>query len=127
MLLGMIVAITGKRRFLLLYLVLTVIGGALALYDFYMWEYRYGHNLNPEAPIQVPGMSYQPLLFGHKRLLNFDLAYSFPDVGGWVVMGAAALAFAVWFFEWYKQRKSSRKKIPVAALLIPVLFFLPVL
>ena len=122
MLLGMIVAITGKRRFLLLYLVLTVIGGALALYDFYMWEYRYGHNLNPEAPIQVPGMSYQPPLFGHKRLLNFD-AYSFPDVGGWVVMGAAALAFAVWFFEWYKQRKSSRKKIPVAALLIPVLFF----
>ena len=122
MLLGMIVAITGKRRFLLLYLVLTVIGGAFALYDFYMWEYRYGHNLNPEAPIQVPGMSYQPPLFGHKRLLNFD-AYSFPDVGGWVVMGAATLAFAVWFFEWYKQRRSSRKNIPVAALLIPILFF----
>ena len=35
MLLGMIVAITGKRKFLFIYLVLTVIGGALAMYDFY--------------------------------------------------------------------------------------------
>jgi copper chaperone NosL len=122
MLLGMLVAITGNRRFLFLYLLLTILGGALALYDFYMWEYKYGHNLNPEAPIQVPGMSYQPPLFGHKRLLNFD-AYSFPDVGGWVVIGAAAVAFLVWFFEWYKQRRSKKKNISAALLLIPVLFF----
>ena len=122
MLLGLVIAITGKRRLLFLYLLLTVLGGALAMYDFYMWEYRYGHNLNPEAPIQVPGMSYQPPLFGHKRLLNFD-AYSFPDVGGWIVISAAALAFGVWFFEWYKQRKASRKYVPLAALLILTLSF----
>jgi len=126
MLLGMLIAITGNRRFLFLYLVLTVLGGALAMYDFYMWEYRYGHNLNPEAPIQVPGMSYQPPLFGHKRLLNFD-AYSFPDVGGWIVIGAAALAFGVWFFEWYKQRKETRKNVTktapvVVALMLAISF-----
>lgn len=107
MLLGMIVAITGKRKLLLLYLGLTVVGGALAMYDFYQWGYKYGHKLDPTAPIQVPGLTYQPPLFGHKRLLNFD-AYSFPDVGGWVVIAAAGLAFGVWFFEWYRHRKPGR-------------------
>lgn len=106
MLLGMLVAITGKRKFLLWYLILTVIGGALAVYDFYRWGYDYGHNLDPNAAIRVPGLSYQPPLFGHKRLLNFD-AYSFPDVGGWVVVGASALAFTVWFVEWYRHRKKT--------------------
>jgi copper chaperone NosL len=111
MLLGMIVAITGKRRFLLYYLILTAIGGALALFDFYKWGYNYGHNLDPKAPIQVPGLSYQPPIFGHKRILNFD-AYSFPDVGGWIVIAAAALAFSVFVWEWYHERKMNKKKIP---------------
>ena len=116
MLLGMIVAITGKRKFLFYYLVLTVIGGASAMFDFYKWGYNYGHDLDPKAPIQVPGFSYQPPLIGHKRLLNFD-AYSFPDVGGWIVMAAGALAVVVWFVEWYHQRKTSTKtkSIQVAA------------
>ncbi len=108
MLLGMIVAITGNRKFLLAYIGLTVLGGILAMYDFYQWGYKYGHNLDPKAPIQVPGMSYQPPLIGHKRLLNFD-SYSFPDVGGWIVIGAGCLAFGVWFAEWYKNRKASKK------------------
>ena len=112
MLLGMTVAITGKRKFLFYYLILTVIGAGLAMFDFYKWGYNYGHNLDPTAPIQVPGLSYQPPLFGHKRLLNFD-AYSFPDVGGWIVIGAAILAFGVWFVEWYHQRKTRTKIRPV--------------
>jgi copper chaperone NosL len=108
MLLGMIVAVTGQRKFLLAYLIITAIGGAFAMYDFYKWGYDYGHNLDPTAPIQISGLSYQPPLFGHKRLLNFD-AYSFPDVGGWIVIAAAGLAFTVWFTEWYRlrRRKSS--------------------
>ena len=120
MLLGMAVAISGNRKFLLLYLVLTVLGGALAMYDFYQWGYDYGHNLDPTAPIQVPGFSYQPPLFGHKRLLNFD-AYSFPDVGGWIVIGAACLAFGVWFAEWYRIHKMKRKNkqiVSTAAILM---------
>ena len=121
MLLGMIVAITGKRKFLLTYLALTVIGGALAMYDFYQWGYKYGHNLDPTAPIQVKGLSYQPPLIGHKRLLNFD-AYSFPDVGGWIVIAAAALAFGVWFAEWFHYHKISTKtKVRVAPFMAPAL------
>jgi copper chaperone NosL len=123
MLLGMIVAVTGKRKFLLIYLILTAIGGALAMYDFYSWGYDYGHHLDPTAPIQVPGLYYQPPLFGHKRLLNFD-AYSFPDVGGWVVIAAAALAFTVWFVEWYHHRKISKKINLVSAIVSSVMLLL---
>ncbi|MDX2048397.1 MAG: nitrous oxide reductase accessory protein NosL [Chitinophagaceae bacterium] len=124
MVLGMLVAITGKRKFLLAYLVLTAIGGAAAMYDFYQWGYDYGHNLDPKAPIQVPGLSYQPPLIGHKRLLNFD-AYSFPDVGGWVVIGAAVLAFMVWLFEWYHDRKKiyTPKKVQRAVVTAMLVLF----
>jgi copper chaperone NosL len=108
MLLGMIVAITGNRKFLLAYLVLTIIGGAVAMYDFYQWEYEYGHNLDPTAPINIPDLYYQPPLIGHKRLLNFD-TYSFPDAGGWIVIGAGLLAFGVWFADWYRYRKADMK------------------
>lgn len=124
MLLGMIVSITGSRKLLMVYLILTLIGGALAMYDFYKWGYDYGHNLDPKAAIQVPGMSYQPPLFGHKRLLNFD-SYSFPDVGGWIVIGAALLAFGVWFVEWYRHHKAEKKsgKIKSSSLYIPVVLW----
>ncbi|HVZ57924.1 MAG TPA: nitrous oxide reductase accessory protein NosL [Chitinophagaceae bacterium] len=102
--LGMLAAITGNRRLLLLYLILTVLGGILVIYDIYRWGYAYGHDLDPKAPIQVPGLTYQPPVFGHKRLLNFD-AYSFPDVAGWIVAGAGSVAFLVWLFEFVRIKK----------------------
>ena len=124
MLLGMIIAITGKRKLLFVYLVLTAIGGVLALFDFWKWGKDYGSNLDPRAPIQVPGLTYQPPVIGHKRLLNFD-AYSFPDVGGWVVIAAGSLAFVVWLVEWYRHRKPGgffRKRMTAALLPLLLLY-----
>ncbi|MBK6814387.1 MAG: nitrous oxide reductase accessory protein NosL [Saprospiraceae bacterium] len=106
--LGLTAAITGKRKILLSYILLSLVGGLFVFYDLYKWGYEYGHNLDPKAAIQVPGLSYQPPVFGHKRLLNFD-AYSFPDVAGWIVFGAVALASLVWLFEWYKHKSQSPK------------------
>lgn len=123
MLLGMAVAITGNRKFLLAYLILTIIGGGLAIYDFYQWTYDYGHNLDPKAPIQVPGLSYQPPLLGHKRLLNFD-AYSFPHVGGWVVISAGLLAAGVWLVEWYRHRVKEGIPSKAGAALVPAMIIL---
>jgi len=127
-LLGLVVAITGKRKLLFAYLILTVLGGVAAMVDFYKWGYDYGHNLDPKAAIQVPGLYYQPPLIGHKTLLNFD-AYSYPDSGGWVVIACAVVFFLVWGYEWYKNRsrktkitKSMKKSIPVAMLMLVVLF-----
>lgn len=108
LLIGLIIVFTGSKKWLVAYLGLIVLGGLLAMYDFYQWGYSYGHELDPNAAIRVPGLSYQPPLIGHKRLLNFD-AYSFPDVGGWVVIGASALAFLVGFLEWIFPRISKRR------------------
>ena len=48
--------------------------------------------MDPNAAIQVPGMSYQPPLLGYKQLLNFG-AYSIPDTGGWMLIAAGLLLF----------------------------------
>ena len=123
---GLAVAITGSRNLLFSYLVLTIIGGIAAMVDFFMWGYDYGHNLDPTAAIQVPGLSYQPPLIGHKKLLNFD-AYSYPDTGGWIVVAVTSLFIIIWFLEWRKQKKQKtmtqyKKNSLAATTLIAFLF-----
>lgn len=120
--LGLMTALTGSRKILATYLILTVTGGALAIYDFWKWGYDYGHNLNPEAPIKVPGMGYQPPLIGHKRLLNFD-AYSTPDIGGWIVIIAGVLAFIIFITAWYRIKKQTSKGA-LATALIGIIFLI---
>ena len=102
---GLVISFTGSRKLLFSYLIVSAIGGVIALYDFYQWGYDYGHNLNPDAPIKVPGMGYQPPVLGHKKLLNFD-AYSMPDVGGYIVIGAVIIACIIWVIEKRKSKKS---------------------
>lgn len=76
-----------------------------------MWEYDYGHDLDPTAAIVVPGMSYQPPLFGSKQLLNFT-AHSYPDTGGWVVIGAGLLTVLLLVYE-TKFNKTSAAKVKI--------------
>jgi copper chaperone NosL len=124
---GLLVAILGRRKLLLSLLILTLLVACAALYDFYKWGYDYGHNLDPHAAIKVPGLTYQPPVVGHKTLLNFD-AYSYPDVGGWIVIGAGIVFFAVYFFEWFRNRKTTQQKtykdnIKVAVVVSFLFFF----
>ncbi|RYZ24560.1 MAG: hypothetical protein EOO16_00205 [Chitinophagaceae bacterium] len=107
--LGLLVAITGRRKHLFGYLVLLFIAAGAAMYDFYQWGYDYGHHLDPKAAIQVPGLYYQPPLLGHKKLLNFD-AYSYPDQGGWVIIGAGVLFIAVWGWERFVRKNAAPAK-----------------
>jgi len=97
-------------------------GGCIAMYDFYQWGYEFGHDLDPKAAIQVPGLSYQPPVFGHKRLLNFD-AYSFPDWGGWLVVVSIGIAFGIYFFEYYKAIKSKIMKASSSISILLLLLF----
>lgn len=83
-------ALFGNKKWLYALLGLFVAFGILAMYDFWRWEYEYGHNLDPNAAIVVPGMAYQPPLIGFKQLLNFG-AYSIPDTGGWLFILAGML------------------------------------
>lgn len=88
-----LVAFLRHRKAVLLLLIAFLIFGVLSLYDFWKWEYAYGHDLDPTAAIQVPGMAYQPPLIGFKQLLNFG-AYSMPDAGGWALLaGGLIIAF----------------------------------
>jgi copper chaperone NosL len=84
------VAILGKRKWLNVAFFAFVAFGIIAMADFWRWEYNYGHDLDPNAAIIVPGMAYQPPLIGFKQLLNFG-AYSIPDTGGWLFIAAGLL------------------------------------
>lgn len=103
---GLLTALINKTKMLWLYLLLMVAAGVAALVDFYLWGYDYGHNLDPTAPIIVPGMSYQPPLIGTKILLNFT-AFSGPDIGGWIFLIAAVLAIGTLAFEIYTSRRKT--------------------
>lgn len=111
-----LVAVINKRRLLNILFILFVCFGIVAMIDFWRWEYNYGHNLNPNAAIVVPGMAYQPPLIGFKQLLNFG-AYSVPDIGGWIFIGAGAIALLCVVIEWKRYKKIKTKFAPVAAVL----------
>ena len=119
---GLIVALSGSFKMLVAYFIADIVFAVGALADFFRWGYDYGHNLNPEAAIQVPGMSYQPPLIGYKTLLNFE-AYSGPYTGGWIVVGVGAITFLILFFEWRKRRAHNKKLPHVFSLIAAVLLF----
>ena len=80
-LLALITALVNKKWMYLTWVILMLIGMTAGLYDFYLWEYDYGHTLDPKAPMVFEGQFYQPPLIGQKKLLNF-LAKSYPHWGG---------------------------------------------
>jgi copper chaperone NosL len=100
---GLLAAIVNRRIGVVIFFSVIVAAGIGALVDFYLWGYDYGHNLNPEAPIKIEGMSYQPPLIGTKILLNFT-AFSGPDIGGWVFISAGIMLFGLLIYEWKMNR-----------------------
>ncbi len=81
-----------KAKLFLFWGALLILVSCLGIYDFYLWEYDYGHNLSENAPIKIPGASFQPPLFGIKEIINFT-AISLPHISG--VMAAFAILFSL--------------------------------
>jgi len=102
---GLAAGISGKRSLVYVWIVLFFVITAVGLYDFYMWEYDYGHDLNPNAAIKIPGMAYQPPLIGSKMLLNFN-AISMPHIGSWILVASVVLAAVALIID-----KKSKKDI----------------
>lgn len=100
-----LVALLRRRALVLAWTVVAILLSGVGMYDFYKWEHRYGHELDPSAALKVPGMSYQPPMFGTKQMLNFH-ATAWPGVGGWMAMAAVALAVACVAYEYRLRRKS---------------------
>lgn len=103
---GLLSVLINKRWMLISFFLVMAVTGIGALVDFYLWGYDYGHNLNPEAPIKIEGMSYQPPLIGTKVLLNFT-AFSGPDIGGWVFIASFLLILAALVLEKLKSTKKN--------------------
>lgn len=116
-----ITAFWGNRKWLYFVLGAFVIFGIVAMVDFWKWEYDYGHHLNPDAAIKVPGMTYQPPLIGFKQLLNFG-AYSVPDIGGWLLIVAGVLLVLAVFIE-VKTLRRLKHKIPLPVFIAAMMAF----
>lgn len=92
---GLAIAVRGGRRMLIGWLVAFALLGGVGLWDFWRWEYDYGHNLDIEnAIIVVPDMTYQPPLIGSKQLLNFR-ATAWPAPAAWAMGLSFLLATGV--------------------------------
>jgi copper chaperone NosL len=119
-LLILIAGIVGKRKLLFFSFWLFLAFGIIAMIDFWRWEYNYGHNLDPNAAIIVPGMAYQPPLIGFKQLLNFG-AYSVPDIGGWLFISSGVLMLLAIILEYnffQPKAKHSIAKISIFAFIL---------
>lgn len=99
---GILAAVLGNFKLVIAWFVLMIILGIIGLVDFYLWGYDYGHNLSPDAPIKVPGMSYQPPVIGCKQLLNIK-ACSWPYTGSIFIGFSMLLAGGA---AWYEKTKN---------------------
>lgn len=113
--LALLVALMARPKLLYFFFILFMCFAILSMVDFWRWEYNYGHDLNPDAAIIVPGMTYQPPLIGFKQLLNFG-AYSIPDLGGWIFIAVGLVSLLTLIYT------IKKKRIPIIGSYIWVFF-----
>jgi copper chaperone NosL len=106
--LGLLFAWLNKRWLFLTWTVLLVLLAVAGLYDFYLWEYDYGHSLSDTAPIKIPGASFQPPLFGTKQIISFT-AISLPHIAAYFAGASIFLsALAWWLFPGRSGKKAGQ-------------------
>lgn len=107
-LIGVLVGFFGNYKWFLAWFILMTVLGVSGMYDFYLWEYDYGHNLDPKAIMKFTNpdgsvMGFQPPLFGTKDILNFT-AHSYPRLGAYFMFIGMLLTF-ISFFVGKKEEK----------------------
>lgn len=107
--LGLLAAIVNDHRVYLGWALLFGLLCLIGIYDFYLWEYDYGHNLDPNAPMKFPGASFQPPLIGTKEIINFT-AVSLPHTSGFIAMGSMVLSFLAWWIKLKIVKKNNHEK-----------------
>lgn len=99
--LGLLIGFKGNYKWYLGWFVIMSILGIIGMYDFYLWEYDYGHTLDPKAIIKFTNqdgtpMAYQPPLFGTAKILNFT-AHSYPRLGAYLMFLGMSLSVFAFF------------------------------
>ncbi|GAQ13345.1 hypothetical protein MODO_0995 [Myroides odoratimimus] len=100
--LGIAIGIAGlfnkvKPSLFLGWLILMAVLGIAGMYDFNLWLIEYGSDLDPHAIMKMVDsagnpLTYEPPLFGHRKILNFD-AYSYPHTGAYLMAFGMLLTF----------------------------------
>jgi hypothetical protein len=98
---GLIIAFKANYKWYLYWFIMMVLVSAAGLYDFYLWEHDYGHDLDPKAIMKFTNpdgtaMGFQPPLFGTKDILNFR-AHSYPQPGAYALAAGIAAALVAYF------------------------------
>ena len=101
-LIGLLIGFKGNYKWFLGWFILMCLLSLAGLYDFYLWEHDYGHNLDPKAIMKFTNpdgsiMGFQPPLFGSKDILNFT-AHSYPRSGAYFLGLGIALSFVAYLF-----------------------------
>ncbi len=104
------VAAIGNVRSLVDLMVLTLYFCVFAMARFVYKLYSYGHNLDPDAPVKVPG--FTPALFGTKQIANFR-THSFPQLGAVFIVVFAAGIVAVVLWHLVAGRRAARTAPPI--------------
>lgn len=104
--LGVVIGILGfvgkvSNNWFLGWFVFMSILGILGMYDFNAWMMDYGTNLDPRAIMKITNldgtpMTYKPPLFGHEKMLNFDVT-SLPNTGAYMMFVGMMLTVAAFF------------------------------
>lgn len=107
-LLGAIIGWKASYKWFLGWFILMSILGAAGMYDFYYWEYEYGHNLDPMAIMKFTNpdgsqMGFQPPFIGSKVILNF-VAHSYPATGAYLMFVGMMMTLGSYFLG-KKERK----------------------
>jgi len=99
-----------RPRWLVLVLSAPLITFPLAfIADCLYWLHRFGHDLDPRAPIELP--PFTPTLFGNGVIGQF-MTFAQPGIGFWMATGAAVIAglgtaLAFRGERWWPGRKES--------------------
>jgi len=100
---GLVLSFKPRENMILAWAVLFILVGIVGLYDYYIWGYDFGHDLSNDAPIKIPGMSYQPPLIGSKQLLNINTT-SLPYFGSYAIF-ISILSSLVSYYLLRRKRK----------------------
>jgi hypothetical protein len=99
--------------------VLMSILGILGMYDFNEWMIDYGTNLDPNAIMKLTNpdgtpISYKPPLFGHTKMLNFDVT-SLPSTGAWMMFTGMMLTVVAFFMgkRAWKPKSKTASVVPL--------------
>jgi hypothetical protein len=98
---GLLIGLKANYKWYLGWFIVMALLAVAGIYDFYLWEHDYGHNLDPKAIMKFTNpdgsvMGFQPPLFGSKDILNFR-AHSYPQLGAYFLAIGMAFSFIAYF------------------------------